>query len=1174
MDWNTYIHMACMVHVFLYLHVQATDYRIALFLHSQPGFHLSFNTLASAAYIARDEVNTDRDVFRNITLNFTSAPAICRDYGKTCLISLIHVVDDHRVAGVIGPPCSSDCEVCGLLASSWSIPMISMSALSAVLSDKKHYDTFSRVVSPSSKDVTMIVEIILRFGWAHVGILSEKNAYTDIVYQITKEQLESHNVTVVTEILSVEDFDIEHAIEAISKRARSTHISDNVLGSAAYIARDRINTDEDVFANITLTFTSGHSVCRDYGKTCLDHIVRDVSEHSIAGIVGPPCSTDCEMCGVLASSWNIPMISYAALSEDLSNKKVYDTFSRVVSPSSKDVAMIVEFVERHGWSHVGIVGEENSYTAIVYRIMTAQLESYNVTVVTEYLDTVIILATLLTHTREIMLTAYRLGLTQSGDYLFLTIDGARAKYAGNNWRSEDGNDEEYAEAFKALFVVDIEQYENDRYHAFMEEVRVRLTEPPWYSNLTDVSMVSRHSPYLYDAVLLYAWTLREVLSHGEDPYDGRNFLVRMRDVVFEGMSGRVSIDQNGDRNQDYVMYSFSNNEAYEPIALFDGLTSKWNMIPGKTIIWPGGRTSPPVDIPPCGFFGEMCITEDVLGTPLVTGLAAVLFVVLVLSILAVAYLYRRYKFEQDVMSTAWKISYSDIVFSKSPRAENVAVRMIFKTRISLVRKQLLELKNMREIRHENLNPFIGVCIDNPNICIVTYYCTKGSLQDILENDEIKLDWMFKMSFASDISSGMYYLHKSVLRTHGRLKLSNCLVDGRWVVKLSDYGLWNFRANQVTPGVREYAEYHDKFWTAPELLRHPDPIGIGTQQGDVYSYAIILHNILTRTEPYQSYCELTPKEIIQKIKSTNEQPLRPELPTELVSTEIRNLIVKCWDENPECRPDFSYIKRAIQKEYPHRSIMNNMVGMLEKYAYNLEDIVAERTAQLVEEKRKTDKLLHSMLPKSVADALKLGKNVEAESYDNVTIFFSDIVEFTKLSSSSTPIQIVWFLNDLYSLFDSIVAKQDVYKVETIGDAYMVVSGLPIRNGNRHAGEICTMALSLLSATTTFTIRHMPDEKLKLRVGIHSGPCVAGVVGLTMPRYCLFGDTVNTAARYESNGEALRIHISRETTAVLRILGGFTVEKRGAVFMKGKGKQITYWLTGKESFDELLPEVYSD
>jgi class 3 adenylate cyclase len=140
---------------------------------------------------------------------------------------------------------------------------------------------------------------------------------------------------------------------------------------------------------------------------------------------------------------------------------------------------------------------------------------------------------------------------------------------------------------------------------------------------------------------------------------------------------------------------------------------------------------------------------------------------------------------------------------------------------------------------------------------------------------------------------------------------------------------------------------------------------------------------------------------------------------------------------------------------------------------------------------------------------------------VTIYFSDIVGFTTISAYSSPIEVVQLLNDLYSMFDKILNDYNVYKVETIGDAYMVVSGLPERNGIAHAGEIATMALDLLHHCGKFKIQHMPTTPLRLRIGLHSGACVTGVVGLKMPRFCLFGDTVNTASRMESTSERKKI-----------------------------------------------------
>ena len=172
------------------------------------------------------------------------------------------------------------------------------------------------------------------------------------------------------------------------------------------------------------------------------------------------------------------------------------------------------------------------------------------------------------------------------------------------------------------------------------------------------------------------------------------------------------------------------------------------------------------------------------------------------------------------------------------------------------------------------------------------------------------------------------------------------------------------------------------------------------------------------------------------------------------------MLSAWAENPDERPDFKTIRTRLQpiKKGMKNNIMDNMLELMERYTNNLEALVDERTDQLVEEKKKTEALLYDMLPKPVADQLRKGSKIEAESFDCVTIFFSDIVGFTNMSAVSTPLQVVELLNDLYTLFDSIIDSYDVYKVETIGDSYMVASGLPIRNGDLHGAEIASMALS--------------------------------------------------------------------------------------------------------------------
>ncbi|CAD6192405.1 unnamed protein product [Caenorhabditis auriculariae] len=208
------------------------------------------------------------------------------------------------------------------------------------------------------------------------------------------------------------------------------------------------------------------------------------------------------------------------------------------------------------------------------------------------------------------------------------------------------------------------------------------------------------------------------------------------------------------------------------------------------------------------------------------------------------------------------------------------------------------------------------------------------------------------------------------------------------------------------------------------------------------------------------------------------------------------------------------------------------------------------------------LEHELFFRQVADRLKLGQSVEPETFESVTIFFSDVVSFTTLASKCTPLQVVNLLNDLYTIFDSIIDEHDAYKVETIGDGYLCVSGLPKRNGQEHINNIASMSLALLEGLKGFRIAHLPAERVNIRIGMHSGSCVAGVVGLTMPRYCLFGDTVNTASRMESNGKPGHIHLSPDANELLNDLyPDYVTENRGEVIIKGKGVMQTFWLLGR-------------
>jgi len=506
---------------------------------------------------------------------------------------------------------------------------------------------------------------------------------------------------------------------------------------------------------------------------------------------------------------------------------------------------------------------------------------------------------------------------------------------------------------------------------------------------------------------------------------------------------------------------------------------------------------------------------------------------------------------------------SEIVICKMKKCYMKTVK---RCALELTTEVLLQLKKIKDINQTNVNQFVGICLDGHDVSYIWSYCTKGSLQDVLHNEDIDCDWMFRKSFASDISRGLHEIHSSSIGIHGNLSSQNCLIDNRWVCKLSNFGLENMKGNDKGPPEFPHAYYKNKFWLAPEIINSPTKLT--SKSGDIFSYAIILYEIGAREEPYafeMTDQNLTSNQVVERIRNYENPPFRPKFPPNTGATDLYiHTMSQCWADDPFTRPsakEVHNIMRMMDKERYKGGLIDHMITLMEKYTTNLEELVAERTMQLQEEKVKTETLLYKMLPISVANKLKEGQPVVAEYFDSVTIFFSDIVGFTALCSESTPLQVVDVLNDLYSCFDHCVDSYDAYKVETIGDAYMVVSGLPIRNGNKHAGEIASMSLDLLSLADHFIIRHRPTQKLQLRIGIHSGSCVSGVVGLKMPRYCLFGDTVNCASRMESTGMPLKIHVSLDCKNLLETLTGYYLVERGLIYMKGKGSAVTYFLEGK-------------
>jgi class 3 adenylate cyclase len=217
---------------------------------------------------------------------------------------------------------------------------------------------------------------------------------------------------------------------------------------------------------------------------------------------------------------------------------------------------------------------------------------------------------------------------------------------------------------------------------------------------------------------------------------------------------------------------------------------------------------------------------------------------------------------------------------------------------------------------------------------------------------------------------------------------------------------------------------------------------------------------------------------------------------------------------------------------------------------------EQSLELERERDAADALLHNILPRPIAHRLKTGETTIAERFESVSVLFADIVGFTQIAASRTPSDVVVLLNRIFSAFDIFSEQYNLEKIKTIGDAYMIVGGVP-KPRHDHCEAVARMALEMLS--TIELLNQTLDIHLSVRIGVHTGAVVAGVIGQKKFSYDLWGDTVNIASRMESSGEGGKIHCSDAVYTLLK--DKFAFEERGETAIKGKGTMQTWFLLGE-------------
>jgi adenylate cyclase len=240
-----------------------------------------------------------------------------------------------------------------------------------------------------------------------------------------------------------------------------------------------------------------------------------------------------------------------------------------------------------------------------------------------------------------------------------------------------------------------------------------------------------------------------------------------------------------------------------------------------------------------------------------------------------------------------------------------------------------------------------------------------------------------------------------------------------------------------------------------------------------------------------------------------------------------------------------------------SILYFVMRYFEAQKSRIMRVLDETNSELVVEQQKSERLLLNVMPKSIADRLKNKDERIADRYDSVTIMFADLVGFTRISSEMPAAELVELLNQVFSRFDLLVEKYGVEKIKTIGDAYMVVSGAPVVRDD-HAAVMAELAMEMLQ--TLNELAFATGKPLKMRIGINSGPVIAGVIGNSKFSYDLWGDTVNMASRMEHYGVANSVQISESTYHLLQ--SGYVFEKRIGLDIKGIGVVDTYLLQGRK------------
>ncbi|XP_055332279.1 atrial natriuretic peptide receptor 1-like [Paramacrobiotus metropolitanus] len=763
----------------------------------------------------------------------------------------------------------------------------------------------------------------------------------------------------------------------------------------------------------------------------------------------------------------------------------------------------------------------------------------------------------LTGFRKFMLAASKLNMT-NGEHVFITVIPFRNGMSGFDihWKFNDTVDDAARSAFRSVLVMEPDEsaYGERNVAAQHEFANLMIRSSKTLYNYTYLPG-ERVSPYVmatYDSVIIFAQVMNEIFLSSASPINGsgRSLAKHFLSRTFETTYTNVTFDGFGQRLFPMLLKQFD----WSSGILRDAIKFEPNGDNGTEISpfqWP--TTWPPPDEPECGFRRDRsaCLTDSsgpvVIGS-VVAAVSLVCFVVLLTLyrcrklqnkdsnskwwLLNPQHLHRKIRDSTDKNSVSGEeASFGDESVWLTPVSagdEHLEIPLEQTSRHRTLLKTLHELKSMDS---SNVNRFLGICCTfEQKVFFVSAHCERGSLEDLMKSRRIDND--LRLSFIYDLLQGVLAVSRSSFKSHGSLKIHKCLVDNRFTLKLGSLAFLRLRSSFVN------SNNHSSVNTTAKI-RDFAP--------DLPAAGLIVGHIVLQNE--------IPPEALLQICSNSSSISEAKIPLLKIIIPVIKECLTCTNPNDKSAAEsvIKTFKKATGRKH-NENMMERIAKRLERYTAQLDTLVAERTAELSAEKAQCESLLMEMFPKEIIPDLRKGCVINPETFESVTVMFSDIAGFGHYVQEHGPSEVMTFLNQAYSVFDLIVPRFDAYKVETIKDSYMVVSGLPKRNGIHHAKELCLLAQALIRSYSQFG----SATETSLRVGMHSGSCAAGVVGNKVPRYCLFGDTINTASRMLMYSESSHIHMSCATADLVADVAEFVLKERGFMDVKGKGSIRTFWL----------------